>query len=182
MRYFLGSVAALALTFSAERAVADPELGGPGKLLMDPAALMAPINDSDIKRAGSIYVPAYASLPVSGGRVDVSLSVTLSIRNASASRALAIRRIDQFDGNGARVVRYLDAPIAIRPLASVSLFLPVQAMAAGAAQMFHVDWGAADAMQTPIVEAVMVGQIGGVNISFASRGVPIEEATSAGSR
>lgn len=162
---------ALVLISCGGAAEADPAAGG---LEVDPAILARPIAERDIRHEGSIYVPAYTRLPVSGGRVDASLSITLSIRNTSPSQALAIRNIDLYGSRGERVRRYLSSPIAIRPFASFSVFLPVQTSDAGSQPMFQVDWGAGDVVPAPVVEAIMLGQIGGMSISFASRGVEIE--------
>lgn len=128
-------------------------------------------------RTGSIYVPAYAHLPVGAGAFDVKLSVTLSIRNTSPKKALAVRKIELFDTAGELIESYLSTPIGLRPYGTVNLFISVMDRRSGSGGNFVVDWGGDTDLSEPIIEAIMLGEFGGRAYSFVSRGV--ETVTSA---
>ena len=128
-------------------------------------------------RTGSIYVPAYAQLPVGAGAFNVDLSVTLSIRNTSPKKVLAVRRIEFFDTSGKLIESYLSTPIGVRPYGTVNLFISVMDRRGGSGGNFVVDWGGDTDMSEPIIEAIMLGEFGGRAYSFVSRGV--ETVTSA---
>lgn len=122
-------------------------------------------------RTGSIYVPAYAHLPVGAGAFNVDLSVTLSIRNTSPSKVMVVRRIEFFDTSGKLIESYLSTPIGLRPYGTVNLFISVMDRRGGSGGNFVVDWGGDTDMSEPIIEAIMLGEFGGRAYSFVSRGV-----------
>jgi len=122
-------------------------------------------------RTGSIYVPAYAHLPVGAGAFNVDLSVTLSIRNTSPKKVLTVRKIELFDTSGKLIHSYLSTPIGLRPFGTVNLFVSVMDRRGGSGGNFVVDWGGDSDMSEPIIEAIMLGEFGGRAYSFVSRGV-----------
>lgn len=124
----------------------------------------------ETRRQGSIYVPAYSELPVGGGVQNVAMSVTLSVRNASPDQVLALRRIELFDTAGELVQSYLKEPVGIRPFGTVNLFVTVLDRRGGSGGNFRVDWAGATGISEPIVEAIMLGELGGRSYSFVSRG------------
>lgn len=75
-------------------------------------------------RTGSIYVPAYAHLPVGAGAFDFNLSVTLSIRNTSPSNVLAVCKIELFYTSGKRIESYLSTPIGLSRMAPLTSSSP----------------------------------------------------------
>lgn len=136
------------------------------------AGATEPARLSDTAQAGRLYVPVYARLPVSGGRTNVELSITLSIQNTSAARAISVRAIEVLDAAGQRLDHNLPPVRDIPPLGSSQVFLPVHV--AGTAAKVLVDWQVGAAVAPPLAEAIMLGQIGAQSISFVSRGVSID--------
>lgn len=131
-----------------------------------------PRRPSDVARGGRLYVPAYARLPVSGGRASVDLSITLSIQNTSPLHTITIRSVELLDASGKRLEHSLSSSRDIPPLGSSSIFLPVHASGAGAKAL--IEWSAGSAVAPPLAEAIMLGQIGAMSVSFVSRGVSID--------
>ncbi|BAC47878.1 bll2613 [Bradyrhizobium diazoefficiens USDA 110] len=127
--------------------------------------------------AGGFYVPAYSSVAMSQGKLRVDFSVTLSVHNASESQPLVVKRIAYFDTAGKQVESYLKAPVALRPLATVSIFIPTDDVRGGTGANFIVDWAATGDIAEPVVEALMVGGVANAHYAFISQGRPTRTAT-----
>lgn len=139
--------------------------------LLKPFAAALTSAPTSIERNGSIYVPAYAHLPVGAGAFNVDLSVTLSIRNTSPSKVMVVRKIEFFDTSGKLIESYLSTPIGLRPYGTVNLFISVMDRRGGSGGNFVVDWGGDSQMSEPVIEAIMLGEFGGRAYSFVSRGI-----------
>ena len=122
--------------------------------------------------SGAIYVPAYTNLPVGAGAFNVSLSVTLSIRNTSPDKVMAVRKIDYFDTSGKLLESYISTPIGLLPYGTINLFFSSMDQRGGAGANFVVEWGGDKALSEPVIEAIMLGDVGGRSYSWVSRGVP----------
>ncbi|MGY4411353.1 hypothetical protein ACVWW4_003089 [Bradyrhizobium sp. LB7.1] len=122
--------------------------------------------------SGGFYVPAYSSVAMSQGKLRVDFSVTLSIHNASETQALVVKRIAYFDTAGKQVESYLKAPVALKPLATVSIFVPTDDVRGGTGANFLVDWAATSEIAEPVVEALMVGGVANAHYAFISQGRP----------
>jgi Protein of unknown function (DUF3124) len=125
---------------------------------------------------GGFYVPAYSSVAMSQGKLRVDFSVTLSIHNASESQALVVKRIAYFDTTGKQVESYLKAPVALKPLATASIFIPTDDVRGGTGANFIVDWAATGEIAEPAVEALMVGGVANAHYAFISQGRPTRTA------
>lgn len=123
--------------------------------------------------SGSFYVPVYSSVSMSQGKLRADFSVTLSVHNASEARPLVLRRIAYFDTAGKLVENYLKSPIALKPLATVEVFIAGSDVRGGTGANFMVDWAATGEIAEPAVEALMVGSVGPGHYAFISQGRPI---------
>lgn len=126
--------------------------------------------------SGGFYVPAYSSVAMSQGKLRVDFSVTLSVHNASEIQALVVKRIAYFDTAGKQVETYLKAPVALKPLATVSIFIPTDDVRGGTGANFLVDWAATGEISEPVVEALMVGGVANAHYAFISQGRPTRTA------
>ena len=129
-----------------------------------------------LARQGAIYVPAYSTLSAIAGLTKVNFAVTLSIRNPSATRTLVVRHIAFFNTIGEELQVYLTQPVGLRPFGTVNLFIPVQDQRGGAGGNFLVEWAAEAEAPDLLVEAIMLGEMGGSSYSFISRGLEIGAA------
>ncbi len=123
--------------------------------------------------SGSFYVPVYSSVSMSQGRLRADFSVTLSVHNTSETKPLVLERIAYFDTEGKPVESYLKAPIALKPFATIEVFIPTSDVRGGTGANFVVDWAAAGEIAEPAVEALMVGSVGPGHYAFISQGRPI---------
>ena len=123
---------------------------------------------------GSFYVPAYSSVSLSEGRLRADFSVTLNIHNVSETRPLVLRRIAYFDTNGRLVQSYLKEPVALKPFATVEVFIPTTNVRGGTGANFIVDWAADGPIAEPVIEALMLGGLGAGQYAFISQGRPVK--------
>ena len=121
----------------------------------------------------TVYVGAYSSVRLGGGKGKVDLATTLSIHNTSDERALNVERVDYFDTAGNLVHNYLPKPITIRPFGTVEAFVPAENTRGGTGANFIVEWSASGLITEPLIETVMVGTLGAQGFSFTSRGKPM---------
>jgi uncharacterized protein DUF3124 len=121
---------------------------------------------------GAFYVPAYSSVSLSQGRLRADFSVTLSIHNTSETRPLVLKRIAYFDTSGKLVESYLKSPVAMKPFATIEVFIPATDVRGGTGANFIVDWAASGEIAEPVVEALMVGGVANAHYAFVSQGRP----------
>ncbi len=124
--------------------------------------------------SGAFYVPVYSSVSMSQGKLRADFSVTLSVHNASETRPLVLRRIAYFDTTGKMVENYLKTPIALKPFATVEVFVPTTDVRGGTGANFLVDWAATGEIAEPVIEALMVGGLGSGHYAFTTQGRPVK--------
>jgi hypothetical protein len=124
--------------------------------------------------SGAFYVPVYSSVSMSQGKLRADFSVTLSIHNTSETRPLVLRRIAYFDTTGKMVESYLKAPVALKPFATVEVFVPTTDVRGGTGANFMVDWSATSEIAEPVIEALMVGGVGSGHYAFTTQGRPVK--------
>jgi len=126
--------------------------------------------------SGAFYVPVYSSVSMAQGKLRADFSVTLSVHNTSETRPLVLKRLAYFDTSGKMVESYLKAPIALKPFATVEVFIGTTDVRGGTGANFVVDWAAAGEIAEPAVEALMVGGVGAGHYAFITQGRPIRPA------
>jgi hypothetical protein len=124
--------------------------------------------------SGAFYIPVYSSVSMSQGKLRADFSVTLSIHNASETRPLVLRRIAYFDTGGKMVENYLKVPVALKPFATIEVFVPTTDVRGGTGANFVVDWAATAEIAEPVVEALMVGGLGSGHYAFITQGRPVK--------
>lgn len=163
-----GVAAAMLLCPVAGPAVAQPNVN----LEQTFADSLTALPKEEVAVSGGFYVPAYSSVAMSRGKLRVDFSVTLSVHNASETQPLVVRRIAYFDTAGKQVESFLKAPVAVKPLATISIFIPTDDVRGGTGANFIVDWAATGEIAEPVVEALMVGGVANAHYAFISQGRP----------
>jgi len=123
--------------------------------------------------SGAFNVPVYSSVSMAQGKLRADFSVTLSVHNASETRPLVLKRVAYFDTAGKPVDSYLKAPIALKPFATIEVFIAATDVRGGTGANFVVDWAASGEIAEPAVEALMFGGVGAGHYAFISQGRPI---------
>lgn len=153
---------------------APPAGAQTGSIEQNFAGSLTAMPTENLTVAGAFYVPVYSSVSMSQGRLRADFSVTLSIHNASESRPLVLKRIAYFDTSGKLVESYLKSPIALKPFATIEVFIAAADVRGGTGANFVVDWAATAEIAEPAVEALMVGGVGAGHYAFISQGRPIK--------
>jgi len=94
--------------------------------------------------------------------------VTLNIHNASETRPLVLRRIAYFDTNGKPVQSYLKEPVALKPFATVEVFIPHRRPRRHRRQ-FYRRLGRRRPIAEPVIEALMLGGLALGNTRSSAR-------------
>jgi hypothetical protein len=136
------------------------------------ALAAGPVDLSGLR--GRTYVPAYSSLMAAGGGTRIDFSVTLAIHNGSATRGIAIERIEYHDTTGRLVETPLERPVTLKPYGTIQVTIPQPDTRGGLGADFVVDWTAPTAGTEPIVEAVMLSSHGNQSYGFVSPGRKVE--------
>jgi hypothetical protein len=137
------------------------------------AASLTALPGENLAVSGVFYVPVYSSVSMSQGKLRADSSVTLSVHNASETRPLILKRIAYFDTSGKMVESYLKSPVALKPFATVEVFIGASDVRGGTGAHFVVDWAATGEIAEPAVEALVVGGVGTGHYAFISQGGPI---------
>ena len=146
-----------------------------------PAAFTGPLTEvptvQSLRTRQTVYVAAYSTVRLGGGKGKVDLATTLTVHNTSEKKPLILLRVDYFGTAGNLLHSYLAAPIAIRPFGSAETFVPAEDTRGGTGANFVVEWAADGQITEPLIEAVMIGVIGTQGFSFTSRGKTMTIAT-----
>jgi hypothetical protein len=134
-------------------------------------AVAASLDPASLTERGRLYVPAYSTINAAGSEIE--LTVTLSIRNASAADSLLIERVNYLDTSGALVRQYFEEPRTLAPLSTEEVIIPDRDLRGGSGAKFLIDWAGPAASLGPVVEAVMIGSRGTQGFSFISPGRPV---------
>jgi len=117
----------------------------------------------------TIYVPAYSHIYSGNKGFQSLLAVTLSIRNTNLNHAIEILSVDYYETQGKLLKRYISSPVILNALGSTRYTIPQKDKTGGSGANFIVQWKADRPVNTPIVEAIMIGS----RASFISRGQAI---------
>ena len=150
-----------------------PAAAQTGAIEQNFAASLTAMPAENLAVSGAFYVPVYSSVSMSQGKLRADFSVTLSVHNTSETRPLVLKRIAYFDTSGKMVESYLKAPVALKPFATVEVFIAANDVRGGTGANFVVDWAAVGEIAEPAVEALMFGSVGAGHYAFISQGRPI---------
>ena len=126
-----------------------------------------PAGAEDLAR--EVYVPIYSHVYYNSGQ-PFMLESTLGVRNVDLKRPIFVSSVDYFDTDGNRVKTFLDRTIKLGPLQTIEFLVPSRNSVGGSGANFVVRWFADKDVNTPLVEAVMVGSVGTQAISFRAVG------------
>lgn len=134
-----------------------------------------PVTTTDLRvvQGQTVYVPAYAAIFTETDKT-LQLTVTLAIHNTDPEHAVVIRSVRYYGTDGTLVKDYLSAPVEIGPYATAGYVVEKDSQGGWGAN-FVVEWGAAQDVYEPVIEAVMVGTSFGHSISLISPGRVVSE-------
>lgn len=155
--------------------VLAPPAGTPGAAAAEQTVLVAPEATAPVPAGtpgarGRVLVPLHSTVIAGGGRTRLNFSGLLSIHNASERHVLVVDAIEYRDSAGRLVERSLEKPAALKPFASLQVVIAQEDVRGGIGASFVVDWSSPEAIDEPVIEAVMVAVHGTQGFSFVSTG------------
>lgn len=133
------------------------------------------ITEQDLPIQQTLYVPTHSHIYHLQGR-PFSLEVTLSVRNTERQHPIYVSAVDYYNSRGELKRKYLDQLVQLDPLESIEFLVEATDSVGGSSATFLVTWHAAEEVEPPLVEAVMVGTLGTQGIAFSSEGRPLTRA------
>ena len=137
------------------------------QVVVSPDATL-PAPDAKPAVSGRSLVTAPSALVGQGGVTKLNFSGALSINNASASQAPTIEKIDYRNDAGALIESYLDAPVTLKPYASLQVVIAQDDMRGGPGASFTIDWATPAGADEPVVEAFIASFVGTHSYSFTT--------------
>lgn len=122
----------------------------------------------------TIYVPIYSSIFYHTAKRTLELAATLSVHNTDLDDPIRLTKVDYYNLKGERIRKYLKQPVVLRPLQTINYVIEERDKSGGTGANFIVEWRGAHGVNSPIVEAIMIGAGSGQGISFTSIGKVIE--------
>ena len=130
--------------------------------------------DGILTTGQTIYVPIYSRIYSGLKGRPFDLAATLSIRNTDPNNLITITSVKYYDTDGNLIKEYLDAPIQLKALASTKHIITEGDKTGGSGANFIVKWKSNAAVNSPIIQGVMIGTRSGQGISFISDGQVIK--------
>jgi len=145
---------------------------GSGDLRYQPPKGETGVKHRDDILVHTVYVPVYSHIYFGDGKPYL-LTTTLAIRNTDLARGIIIKSVKYYDTNGTLVRSYLADPLRLGALVSREILVEEHDTAGGSGAKFIIEWTAEEAVERPIIEAVMIGASDLRGISFVTTGKEI---------
>ncbi len=131
-------------------------------------------NFKDFHR-GKTYLPVYSHIYHVQEDRTFNLTVTVSIRNVSATDTAYINKADYYNTHGQNIRQYIKSPIYLVPLETLEIIINEQDIEGGSGANFSFEWATKNDKNPPLFEAVMISTYEQQGISFTTRGIQIFE-------
>lgn len=122
----------------------------------------------------SVYVPIYSSIYNRYEGSLLHMTGILSIRNISPKSEIIISQVDYYDTNGKLIKKFINNPFSLGKMSSKDFVIPESDLSGGTGANFVVKWESEHYVAIPIIESVMIGDLGTKGFAFSSRGKEIE--------
>lgn len=128
-----------------------------------------------LSQGQTVYVSVYSNILTAPRGIPFYLETTLCIRNTDTANSLTVTAADFFDTKGSLIKRYIEKPVVLKPLETTYVYLSEKEASGGVGANFIVRWNAAQKINAPIIESLMIGMRSGQGVSFISSGQVIKE-------
>lgn len=143
------------------------------------AAQAGPPPHPELSRGQTLYVPAYSQIffgdqlprPVDNRTLrHADLAVTLNVHNVDAKQPIMLQSVKYFDSQGKLLEERLATPRMLLPFEHFYLFVERQDRRGGVGANFILEWKAENPANPPLVETIMIFDLGNVGYAFTSQG------------
>lgn len=130
---------------------------------------------AEMSKGQTQYVPCSSHTFHGPKTRQLDLTVTLVVRNIDTKRPITLTAVDYHGSDGKLLRRFQASPVVIAPLSSREFVVDEKDKDGGVGASFLVRWKSGEAVNAPIVEAVMIGSSNSLGVSFINRGEVISE-------
>lgn len=113
-----------------------------------------------VAKTQTVYVPVYSELFISAQKTPIRLTNIVVIRNVDIDNEIKVLSAYYYDTKGLLLKNFYPEPINLAPLETARIYLSEQDQEAGIGANFIIRWNAENAVNTPIIESLMVGSHG----------------------
>lgn len=142
-------------------------------LLMLAAPSHGQLLEAKKSKGQTVYIPAYSHIYHGPRNQAYQLTSTLGIHNMNFRQDIIVKQVRYYDSQGMLVKKFLSAPRPLTAMETIEFIIAEKDTSGGSGANFVVDWEAAEPVNPPLIEAVMIGSSSGLGISFTTRGVPM---------
>ena len=132
------------------------------------------LEDLEIVKGQVVFVPAYSEIYVSA-KNTIPMIATVGIHNTDTEETIVIKSVRQYDTDGSLLKEFIEKPLLLEPIASRAFVGETTGKGSGIGANFIVEWVAEQAVQEPVIEAVMTNRVGTTGFSLISPGRIISE-------
>lgn len=129
------------------------------------------LKDMDSLKTGSSYLSVYSEIYSVTEHRTIQLTVTVSLRNISATDTIYMIKGDYYNTKGNLIRSYFDAAIFLEPLETIEIVIEEEDTQGGSGANFIFDWAVPQKVQEPVFDAVMISTSGQQGISFTTQGI-----------
>lgn len=141
-------------------------------LLASPASRAA----EEGSRGEIVYVPIYSSVFYQDGKRTLELAATLSVHNIDLQNPITVEKVDYYNTKGELIRKHLDKAVVLKPLETKNFVIEKEDTTGGTGANFLVQWQSPGvAVNSPIIEALMISAGSGQGISFTTVGRVIKK-------
>lgn len=133
------------------------------------------ITDFSALEQGKSYLPVYSHIYHRYEKQTFDLTITISMRNISATDTVYILKADYFNTEGDNLRQYVKKPIYLKPMETIEIVIEEADQDGGSGANFVFDWAVKNEKNPPLFEAVMISTGSQQGLSFLTRGVQIFE-------
>ncbi len=90
-----------------------------------------------LSKGQTIYVPAYSHIYIGDRKRPFFLTVTVSIRNIDMKQLIKITTVDYYETKGNLLTKFVETPVTLKPLESISYVIAENDKAGGSGANFR---------------------------------------------
>lgn len=130
------------------------------------------LNDSH--KSGTSYLSVYSQIYSMTEHRTFNLTATISLRNTNIKDTVYIKKAEYFNTKGDLVRSYINKPIFLCPLETVSIVIDEIDDEGGVGANFLFDWSIKKTSNEPFFEGIMISTSGAQGTSITTQGFKLK--------
>lgn len=127
----------------------------------------------DSMEGGKTYLSVYSQMYSVTQHRKFNLTGLVSMRNASETDSIFLKRADFYNTAGEKVRTYFNYPIYVKPMETLEIVIEQDDIEGGTGSNFIFEWNMPDNCPEPIFEGLMNSMTGTQGVSFTTSGIKL---------